>query len=157
MSRHTNMKFSGRIIRGGWGGGVIQSPGELWTGGAWVSCGSWGATRPPCHEPGAHSTTAEPEQWRVHIHPFIHRRWCQPCNVTTNTSGAGRVMWCLAQGRHLDTYLGGALGSNQQPSGCQITALISWDTAAGFVRTHKSMIKLRRKIRQLSCLRPIEF
>jgi len=26
-----------------------------------------------------------------HIHPFKHRRRCQPCKVTTNTSGAGRV------------------------------------------------------------------
>jgi len=30
-----------------------------------------------------------------HIHPFIHRRRCQPCKVTTNTSG---VVKCLAQG-----------------------------------------------------------
>jgi len=37
-----------------------------------------------------------------HIHPLIHRQWCQPCKVTTNTSGAGRVRWCLAQG-HLHT------------------------------------------------------
>jgi len=26
------------------------------------------------------------------IHPFIHRRRCQPCKVTTNTSGAGGVL-----------------------------------------------------------------
>jgi len=37
-----------------------------------------------------------------HIHPFIPRRRCQPCKVTTNTSGAGRVRWRLAQGL-LDT------------------------------------------------------
>jgi len=31
------------------------------------------------------------------------RQWrCQPCKVTTNTSGAVRVRWCLAQG-HLGT------------------------------------------------------
>jgi len=37
-----------------------------------------------------------------HIHPFIHRRRCRPCKVTTNTAGGGRVRWCLAQG-HLHT------------------------------------------------------
>jgi len=55
------------------------------------------------------------------IHPFIHQQRCQPCKATTNTSGAGRVR-CLAQG-HLDTLLGGARGSNQQPSGWQTTTL----------------------------------
>jgi len=66
-----------------------------------------------------------------HIHPFIHRRRCQTCKVTTNTSGAGRVRWRLAQG-HLDTLLGGggARGSNQQPSCCQTTALTSWAKAS---------------------------
>jgi len=59
-----------------------------------------------------------------HIHPFIHRRWCQPCKVTTNTSGGEvRVRWCLAQG---------ARGSNQQLSGFQTTALTSWATAAQY-------------------------
>jgi len=45
----------------------------------------------------------------LHIHPFIHRPRCQPCKVTTNTSGAVRVIGyrCLAHG-HLDTGLGGA-------------------------------------------------
>ena len=37
-----------------------------------------------------------------HINLIIHRRRCQPCKVTTNTSEAFMVM-CLAQG-HLDTY-----------------------------------------------------
>jgi len=46
-----------------------------------------------------------------YIHPFIHRRWCQPCKVTTSMSAAVRVK-CLAQG-HLDTWLGRARGSNQ--------------------------------------------
>jgi len=32
-----------------------------------------------------------------HIQRFIHGRRCQPCKVTTNTSGAVRVRWCLAQ------------------------------------------------------------
>jgi len=36
-----------------------------------------------------------------HTQPFIHQRWCQPCKVTSNTSGAVRVRWCLAQG-HLE-------------------------------------------------------
>ena len=40
-----------------------------------------------------------------HIHPFMntftHRRRCQPCKASTNSSGAGGVR-CLAQG-HLDT------------------------------------------------------
>jgi len=44
-----------------------------------------------------------------HVHPFIHRRRCHSCKATTNTSGAVRVRWCLAQG-HLDTWLGGARG-----------------------------------------------
>jgi len=35
---------------------------------------------------------------------FIHRRRCQPCKVTTNTSGAVRVRRRLAQG-HLDIEL----------------------------------------------------
>jgi len=52
------------------------------------------------------------------IHTHIR---CQPCKATTNTSGAVRVSWCLAQG-HLNTELGGgARRSNQQPSGCQTT------------------------------------
>jgi len=61
-----------------------------------------------------------------HIHPFTDRRRCQPCKVTTNTSGAGRVRWRLAQG-HLDTWLGGggARGPNQEPSCCQTTDLTS--------------------------------
>jgi len=63
-----------------------------------------------------------------HSHPFVHRRRCQPCKVTTNTSGPVRVGWCLAQG-HLDTWLGGARGSNQQPLCCQTIALSSWATA----------------------------
>jgi len=52
-----------------------------------------------------------------HIHPFIHRRWCQP--TRQEQLGLG-----FAQG-HLDTELGGARGSNQQPSCCQTTALTS--------------------------------
>jgi len=39
----------------------------------------------------------------------------RPSLVRTNTSGAVRVRWCLAQG-HLNTWLGEARGSNQQPS-----------------------------------------
>ena len=50
------------------------------------------------------------------IHPFIHRH--QPCKVTTNTSGAVRVRWCLAQG-HLHTQRSGTppheLGTFQLP------------------------------------------
>lgn len=35
----------------------MQSPGELWAGGPWVSCGNWWVNLPSWHEPGAHSTT----------------------------------------------------------------------------------------------------
>ena len=40
------------------------------------------------------------------IHPFTHRRRCQPCKATASSSGAVRGR-CLTQG-HLDTKLGGA-------------------------------------------------
>jgi len=41
-----------------------------------------------------------------HIHPFTHRRRCQPCEVATNTSGAVGVRRRLAQGHHLTSWRG---------------------------------------------------
>ena len=62
------------------------------------------------------------------IHSFAHRRRCQPSRATASSSGAVRVR-CLPQG-HLDTQLGGAGGSNQQPSGYQTTHSTYRATAA---------------------------
>jgi len=55
VPRRTNTHVSARIRRGKAGVGVMQSPGELWTGGSWVSCRSWWGP-----QPGAHSTAAVP-------------------------------------------------------------------------------------------------
>ena len=42
-----------------------MSPGELWTGESWVSCGSWWVSLRSWRRQGAHSTTVVPKQRRV--------------------------------------------------------------------------------------------
>jgi len=50
-----------------------------------------------CEEEQMNTSCFYPKRFTVlpHIHPFLHRRRCRPCKVTTDTSGAGRVRWRL--------------------------------------------------------------
>jgi len=53
-----------------------------------------------------------------HIHPFIRRRRCRPCKVTTNTS-------CSGTPQHLARRQSPGIEPSWQPSCCQTTALTS--------------------------------
>jgi len=84
------------------------------------------------------------------IHPFIHRWRCQPCKVTTNTSGSVRVRWCLAQG-HL---------ARQSPGIEPATFLLpdnrsytSWATAAPCITFLESWcVEETDETRSIQCL-----
>ena len=67
-----------------------------------------------------------PKRFTVASHSPIHTPTAVPTMQGNNQHVRSR---CLAQG-HLDTWLGGARGSNQQPYGGQTTALTCWAAAA---------------------------